>query len=115
VELTREIAAERGIAVDMQGFERAMAAQRQRAREASGISEKLFVQTGAALTELAQQTSPTEFVGYETLACEAQVVGLVRGGDLIPEAQAGETIEVVLNCTPFYAEAGRSGRRHGRP
>jgi alanyl-tRNA synthetase len=106
VELTREIAAERGITVDMEGFERAMAAQRQRAREASGISEKLFVQTGAALAELAQQTNPTEFVGYETLACEAQVVGLVRGGDLIPEAQAGETVEIVLNRTPFYAEAG---------
>jgi alanyl-tRNA synthetase len=106
VELTREIAAERGIAVDMQGFEQAMEAQRQRAREASGISEKLFVQTGAALAELAQQTSPTEFVGYDTLACEAQVVGLVREGDLIPEAHAGETVEIVLNCTPFYAEAG---------
>jgi alanyl-tRNA synthetase len=106
VELTREIAAERGIAVDMQGFEQAMEAQRQRAREASGISEKLFVQTGAALAELAQQTSPTEFVGYDTLACEAQVVGLVREGDLIPEAHAGETVEIVLNRTPFYAEAG---------
>jgi alanyl-tRNA synthetase len=106
VELTREIAAERGIAVDMQGFEQAMAAQRQRAREASGISEKLFVQTGAALAELAQQTSPTAFVGYDTLVCEAQVVGLVRGGDLIPEAHAGETVEIVLNRTPFYAESG---------
>ncbi|MGQ9657844.1 MAG: alanine--tRNA ligase, partial [Fimbriimonadales bacterium] len=106
LELTQEIAAERGIAVDMAGFERAMEAQRQRAREASGISEKLFVQTGAALAELAQQSPPTQFVGYDSLTCEAQVVGLVRGGDLIPEAHAGETVEIVLNRTPFYAEAG---------
>ena len=106
LELTREIAAERGISVDMQGFEQALEAQRQRAREASGISEKLFVQTGAALAELAQQTAPTQFIGYEHLEGEAQVVGLVREGNLIPEAHAGETVEIVLNRTPFYAEAG---------
>ncbi|MDW8052761.1 MAG: alanine--tRNA ligase [Armatimonadota bacterium] len=106
LELTREIAAERGFSIDMEGFERALEAQRQRAREASGISEKLFVQTGAALAELAQRAAPTEFIGYEHLEGEAQVVGLVREGELVPEAQAGETIEIVLNRTPFYAEAG---------
>lgn len=106
LELTQEIAAERGVAVDMQGFERALEAQRQRAREASGLSEKLFVQTGAALAELAQQTAPTQFLGYEQLASEAQVVGIIRAGNLVPEAHAGETVEVVLNRTPFYAEAG---------
>ncbi|MDW8107112.1 MAG: alanine--tRNA ligase [Armatimonadota bacterium] len=106
LELTREIAAERGISVDLQGFEQALEAQRQRAREASGISEKLFVQTGAALAELAQRAAATEFIGYEHLEGEAQVVGLVRAGELVPEAHAGETIEIVLNRTPFYAEAG---------
>ncbi|GIV05639.1 MAG: alanine--tRNA ligase [Fimbriimonadales bacterium] len=107
LELTQEIAAERGVAVDMQGFEQALEAQRQRAREASGISEKLFVQTGAALAELAQQSAaPTQFIGYEQLAGEAQVVGIIREGNLAPEAHAGETVEVVLNRTPFYAEAG---------
>ncbi len=106
LELTQEIAAERGVAVDMQGFERALEAQRQRAREASGISEKLFVQTGAALAELAQQTAPTQFIGYEQLAGEAQVVGVIREGNLVPEAYAGETVEIVLDRTPFYAEAG---------
>ncbi len=106
LELTREIAAERGISVDLEGFEQALDVQRRRAREASGISEKLFVQTGAALAELAQRTSPTEFIGYDHLEGEAQVVGLVRDGDLIPEAHAGDTVEIVLNRTPFYAEAG---------
>lgn len=106
LELTREIAAERGISIDLEGFEQALEAQRQRAREASGISEKLFVQTGAALAELAQRTPPTEFIGYDHLEGEAQVVGLVRDGDLIPEAHAGDTVEIVLSRTPFYAEAG---------
>jgi alanyl-tRNA synthetase len=106
LELTREMAAERGIAVDIEGFQHALEAQRRRAREASGISEKLFVQTGAALAELAQRATPTRFVGYETLEAEATVVGLVRAGELIPTAHKGETVEVVLNVTPFYAEAG---------
>ncbi len=106
LELTREMAAERGISVDIEGFQRALEEQRRRAREASGISEKLFVQTGAALAELAQRAAPTRFVGYETLEAEATVVGLVRGGDLVPAAHEGETVEVVLDITPFYAEAG---------
>jgi alanyl-tRNA synthetase len=106
LELTREIAAERGISVDIEGFQYALEEQRRRAREASGISEKLFMQTGAALAELAQHAAPTRFIGYETLEAEATVVGLVRGGDLVPAASEGETVEVVLNVTPFYAEAG---------
>ncbi|GIV07256.1 MAG: alanine--tRNA ligase [Fimbriimonadales bacterium] len=106
LELTQEIAAERGVSVDLAGFQQALAAQRQRARESSGISEKLFVQTGAALAELAQQTAPTRFIGYEQLTGEAQVVGVIRGDSLAPEAHAGDTVQIVLNRTPFYAESG---------
>ncbi|MCS7066805.1 MAG: alanine--tRNA ligase, partial [Fimbriimonadales bacterium] len=106
LELTREIAAERGVQVDIEGFQQALEEQRRRAREASGISEKLFVQTGAALAELAQRAQPTRFVGYETLEAEATVVGLVKEGNLIPAAHAGEMVEIVLDTTPFYAEAG---------
>ncbi len=106
LELTQEIAQERGIQVDLEGFQRALERQRQRARSASGISEKLFVQTGSALAELAQQTAPTLFVGYHHLQSESQVVGLVRNGDLVPSAREGETVEIVLDITPFYAEAG---------
>ncbi|GBC93105.1 Alanine--tRNA ligase [bacterium HR15] len=106
LELTQEIAAERGIEVDIEGFRRALEEQRRRAREASGISEKLFVQTGAALAELAQRTQPTRFVGYDTLETEAMVVGLVKEGNLVPAACEGETVEIVLDVTPFYAEAG---------
>ncbi len=106
LELTREIAAERGVQVDIEGFQRALEEQRRRAREASGISEKLFVQTGAALTELAQRASPTRFVGYDQLEAEATVVGLVKEGNLVPASHEGEMAEIVLDITPFYAEAG---------
>ncbi|MFQ3610205.1 MAG: alanine--tRNA ligase-related protein, partial [Fimbriimonadales bacterium] len=106
LELTQEVAQERGIAVDIEGFHTALEEQRQRAREASGISEKLFVQTGSALAELAKQAPPTEFVGYDRLEEAAQVVGLVHEGSLIPAAHAGQQVEVVLSRTPFYAESG---------
>ncbi|MEN3002192.1 MAG: alanine--tRNA ligase [Armatimonadota bacterium] len=106
LELTQEIAAERGVQVDIEGFQRALEEQRRRAREASGISEKLFVQTGAALAELAQHAQATRFIGYDTLEAEATVVGLVKEGNLIPAAREGETVEIVLDVTPFYAEAG---------
>jgi alanyl-tRNA synthetase len=106
LELTQEIAAERGVQVDIEGFQGALEEQRRRAREASGISEKLFVQTGAALAELVQRAQPTRFIGYETLEAEATVVGLVKEGNLIPAAHEGETVEIVLDTTPFYAESG---------
>ena len=106
LELTQEIAAERGIQVDTEGFQQALEAQRQRAREASGISEKLFVQTGSALAELAQHAAPTRFIGYDYTEGEAVVVGIIRDGNLTPAAQQGDTVEIVLDQTPFYAEAG---------
>ncbi len=106
LELTQEIAAERGIQVDTDGFQQALEAQRQRAREASGISEKLFVQTGSALAELAQHAAPTRFIGYDHREGEAVVVGIIRDGNLTPTAQQGDTVEIVLDQTPFYAEAG---------
>ncbi len=106
LDLTAEIAAERGVQVDIEGFQQALEEQRRRAREASGISEKLFVQTGAALAELAQRAQPTHFIGYENLSASATVVGLVKEGNLVPSAHEGETVEVVLDVTPFYAEAG---------
>ncbi len=106
LELTQEIAQERGISVDIEGFQQALEEQRRRAREASGISEKLFVQTGSALVELAKLAPSTEFVGDTQLEGEAQVVGLVHEGNLIPVAHEGQQIEVVLNRTPFYAESG---------
>lgn len=106
LELTQEVANERGINVDIAGFHEALEVQRRRAREASGISEKLFMQTGAALAELAQQAQPTRFLGYEQTESEARVVGIIRESSLVPSAQVGETVEVVLDQTPFYAESG---------
>ncbi|MCS6775562.1 MAG: alanine--tRNA ligase [Chthonomonadaceae bacterium] len=102
--LTRDLAAENGITVDMAAFEQEM----QRHRQVSATGEReVFLDYNAAIAQIQSQHPPTEFVGYTQLATEARVLAILRNGTLVGEAQAGpEPVEVVLDRTPFYAEAG---------
>jgi alanyl-tRNA synthetase len=98
VDLTADIARERGVRVDYAGFEAAMERQRERARAASKF-------TAAAAVEYSGAT--TEFHGYDTLALEGKVVALYnREGVQVPEISGGDAAIVVLDRTPFYAESG---------
>ncbi len=106
LELTQEVAAEAGIEVDVQGFRRAMEEQRQRAREASGIATQLFAIAGDAATELQKTLPPTKFLGYRQHEAKAKVLAIIRQGELATFASEGEEVELVLDQTPFYAEAG---------
>ena len=106
VELTREIAEERGVAVDMAGFEAAMEEQRRRAREGTIIPTELFGGGGDALLEMQHRIGSTEFLGYEQTSATCQIVGIVKEGLLVDRAASGEDVEVVLDQTPFYAESG---------
>ena len=102
VDLTADIARERGLSVDMAGFEQAMEQQRERARAASRFEAK-----GQMPAELASQLAPTTFLGYETLASRAsKVVGIVQGGKQVGRLAEGEEGLVILDQTPFYAESG---------
>src|SRR5688572_1518416 len=97
VDLTADIARERGVRVDHAGFEEAMQRQRERARSASRFAAGQAVEySGRA----------TEFHGYEHLALEGSVVALYKGGTPTEEILAGEDAVVVLDRTPFYAESG---------
>jgi alanyl-tRNA synthetase len=97
IDLTADIARERGVAVDHAGFDAAMDRQRGRARAASKFSAGAGVQySGKA----------TEFLGYETLSTAAKVVALYREGAQVEEIHPGEAAVVVLDRTPFYAESG---------
>ena len=99
VDLTANVARERGLSVDMDGFEAAMAAQRDRSRAASHF--------GADLHErLALQAAATEFTGYHRLQARSVVVALFRDGQRVSTLCAGDAGWVVLDSTPFYAEAG---------
>ncbi len=97
-DLTADVARERGLSLDMAGFEREMARQKERARAASR-----FGATGAAALELEGET---DFTGYEQLTDQATVVALYRDGESLDGLSEGEDGLVVLGVTPFYAESG---------
>ena len=104
VELTREIAAERGVEVDSQGFESEMAEQRRRARAAWKGGDEVAAQE--VYRSVLDVTGFTEFVGYETDASEGQVLAMVADGEPVERAEEGRQVEIFLSRTPFYAESG---------
>ncbi len=97
LELTQEIVGERGVTLDIAGFESEMAAQRKRAKDArkTGRSDADRVED---YREIMERTGTTEFVGYTHDEAEATVVAVIEGDD-------GQ-IEVFLDRTPFYSESG---------
>jgi len=102
VDLTADIARERGLALDMDGFERAMNEQRERARAASKFESKAQLPS-----EIASKLAPTQFLGYETLeAQDGKVVAILRDGRAVDALAPGESAAVILDRTPFYAESG---------
>ena len=97
-DLTNDVARERGLSIDEAGFEREMAAQRERARQASRF--------GANYGKGAELDAATTFTGYDSAQDRGRVVALLRGGDKVDRLAAGEEGVVVLDVTPFYAESG---------
>ncbi|HZB49680.1 MAG TPA: alanine--tRNA ligase, partial [Mycobacteriales bacterium] len=112
IDLTLEMAAEQGLSVDEEGFRRLMAEQRQRAK-ADAQSRKGGGADVSAYRAL-RDRGPTEFVAHRTLEADATVLGLVRDGAPVDGATEGETVEVVLDVTPFYAESGGQEADAGR-
>ena len=102
VEITTEVAEERGVSIDMAGFDVEMENQR-RQSQAAHNAVKLEVENGADLTE---HVPDTEFLGYETLSTRAVVEGLMVNGKPVTQVAEGTDVEVLLNKTPFYAESG---------
>jgi alanyl-tRNA synthetase len=101
VDLTADIARERGFTVDMKGFKQAMTKQRERARAAS----RFKVEHGPEF----QIDLETEFIGYEHLQGKGEITALFRIAEIteaVAQLSAGEKGIVVLDRTPFYAEAG---------
>jgi alanyl-tRNA synthetase len=107
-ELTRELAGDAGLAIDEERFEALMAEQRERAKKAAK-RERL----GEDLTAVAGETGPTTFVGYETLEADARVLAVLTEAGRAEVAGEGEDVRVVLDRTPFYAEAGGQIGDHG--
>ena len=104
LDLTQDALRERGRAVDAAGFDAAMAEQKARARAAwAGSGES---RDAAIWFELAERHGTTEFLGYDTEEAEGQILAVVTDGAETAEAAEGQTTALVVNQTPFYAEAG---------
>ncbi|HEU4857904.1 MAG TPA: alanine--tRNA ligase [Rhodanobacteraceae bacterium] len=102
VDLTADIARERGMTVDMAGFERAMERQRARARAASKFESKTQLPA-----EVASRLAPTAFLGYETLqAKDCKVAAILHDGRVVDTLAPGAMGTLILDRTPFYAESG---------
>jgi len=98
VDLTADVAREQGLHLDMEGFEAAMTSQRERARAASVFRAEY----GGA----ADFGGTTTFSGYDVIEDAAQVIGLYRDGGAVQSLEPGDQGMVILDRTPFYAEAG---------
>lgn len=109
VEITTEVAEERGVSVDMKGFDIEMENQRRQSQAAHNVV-KLSVDNSA---ELAEKIPDTEFVGYDTLSARAVVESLLVNGKPVIKVSEGSDVEVLLDRTPFYAESGGQIGDHG--
>ena len=101
-EMTEEIAREHGVGVDLEGFEREMASQRERGRASArfgGDRAKIRVYESLGV-------GATQFLGYEQLTASSVVIGLVSHDESVNQVNEGQGVEIALVETPFYAEGG---------
>jgi alanyl-tRNA synthetase len=104
LDLTEDVLRGQGRRVAIEGFEKAMARQREEAR-------KSWVGSGEAATEavwlgLREEVGATEFLGYETETAEGVVLAIMRGNERVTEVALGDDVAVIVNQTPFYGESG---------
>ncbi|WP_179998350.1 alanine--tRNA ligase [Acinetobacter sp. YH12239] len=97
-DLTADIARERDLTIDEAGFEKEMAAQRQRAREAGKFA--------IDYNNVVKVEGETQFDGYDATAGEGQIIAIYKDGEQVDEVVEGDEALIVLNQTPFYAESG---------
>ncbi|MFV0360005.1 alanine--tRNA ligase, partial [Tropicimonas sp.] len=104
LDLTQDALREKNRSVDIEGFDAAMAEQKAKARAAwAGSGE---ARDATIWFDLAEKFGTTDFLGYDTESAEGQILALVRDGAEVKKAAFGDTVQVVFNQTPFYAESG---------
>jgi alanyl-tRNA synthetase len=113
IDLTLEMAAEQGLSVDEEGFRRLMTEQRERAKADARAKRGRHEQAGAYREVADALGAPVTFTGYDEVVSEATVRGLVGDSGVLPAAEAGDEVELVLDRTPFYAEGGGQLADHG--
>jgi alanyl-tRNA synthetase len=104
LDLTQDALKAKGIGVDTDGFDAAMQKQRAEARKAWAGSGEAAADT--QWFAVRDEFGSTEFFGYDTEEAEGKVLAMFKGGERVPSAGAGETVLLLTNQTPFYAESG---------
>ena len=103
LELTQEVAEEQGLTVDETEFNAEMEIQKVRSR---GAVESIDLTVQGSLDKLAEHIHATQFLGYAHSTSQAEVVALLVAGASVSEADAGTSVQIVLDKSPFYAESG---------
>ncbi len=103
LDLARDIAIDNHLLIDEEGFHREMEIQKERAR-ASWVGEEEAI--ASIYKELKSETGETHFIGYETIESESTIKAMIRDGKIVKEANEGDTVELLLDKTPFYGESG---------
>ena len=112
LDLTQDALRAKEIEVDTEGFDAAMKEQKEKSRAGGiGLGEAADVKV---YFDILDASGPTEFLGYETEQAEGQIVAIVKEGAQVPSAVLGETVQVILNQTPFYGESGGQVGDSGR-
>ena len=112
LDLTQDALREKGMSVDTDGFDTAMAAQKAKARAAWAGSGEMADDT--IWFDVLDTHGATDFLGYDTEHAEGQIVSVVCDGVQVQTADYGKSVQVVLNQTPFYAESGGQIGDHGQ-
>ncbi|GAA0981084.1 alanine--tRNA ligase [Acrocarpospora macrocephala] len=105
IDLTLEMASERGLKVDEEGFRRLMKEQKDAAK-ADAKAKKTGNADISVFGQLLEKTGKVDFLGYDHVSAESEIAGILLDGVSVPAAGAGSTVEIVLTRTPFYAEGG---------
>ena len=113
IDLTLEMASEAGLAVDEEGFRRLMNQQRERAK-ADARARKSGLTAVTAYKDVLDAHGGTTFTGYTETTTSATVTGVLADGVVVASAKVGDEVEVILDRSPFYAEAGGQLGDHGR-
>ena len=104
IDLTQDIARGQGLSVGLEDFDKSMEKQREVARQSwSGSGEEL---TDEVWFDVRENIGATEFLGYDTVMAEGVILAIVVGGKIVEYANIGDSVALVLNQTPFYAESG---------
>jgi alanyl-tRNA synthetase len=111
LDLTQDEARRRGFSVNVDGFESAMAEQRQRSREHwKGSGQTANTNEWLAIRD---RMGPTVFTGYDNIEGSGEVLAIMNAGAPVETAEAGDIVEVLFDTTPFYAESGGQSGDHG--